>query len=256
MAELVSIVMCIYNRQDYVGAAIESAMAQTYQPLEIILWDDGSTDQSLAIALSYAQRDERIRLIDGEHQGLVSTLADAVALARGAYVGWLDSDDLLTPDAVAQTAAVLDAQPQVGLVYTDYLEMDAAGTLGHRGSRCSIPYSPQRMLTDFMTYHFRLYRRSIAEQVGYFDRTIPCAPDHDFCLRMSEVTRIYHLRRVLYHYRIHDGRMSSYDRMGQIESSRRVVEQAMIRRGMMDQFELKVDIQPRFRIVRKSNPAG
>lgn len=136
MAPSVSIVMTVFNREEYLAEAIESVLAQTWQDFEFILWDDGSDKPTREIERDYEKRDERIRLVLGEHRGVAGALAGAISEARGAYIGVIDSDDRLAPTALEETVAALEAHPQVGFVYTDYRTMDAAGN--DRGLRFSL----------------------------------------------------------------------------------------------------------------------
>ncbi|MDB9529633.1 glycosyltransferase family 2 protein [Oscillatoria sp. CS-180] len=108
----VSIVITSYNRDRYLEAAIASVLSQTYPHFELVVWDDGSTDDSVAIAHSYAEQDARVRVVAAEHQGFVPSLSQAVATTQHPYLGWVDSDDKLAPTTLAETVAVLDAQPQ------------------------------------------------------------------------------------------------------------------------------------------------
>ncbi|MBP9027352.1 MAG: glycosyltransferase family 2 protein, partial [Phycisphaerae bacterium] len=101
MALLVSILIPVYNNRRYVGAAIDSALAQTYEPLEVVVIDDGSSDGSLEVAQSYAQRDPRVRVIaHSRNQGLPATRNEAVERARGEIIANLDSDDTAMPNRV------------------------------------------------------------------------------------------------------------------------------------------------------------
>lgn len=120
----ISIVMTVYNRERYLGAAIESVLAQTYPNFELLIWDDGSTDNSLNIARSYAKLDSRIKFLAAEHRGSGYSLMAAIREATFPYFGCVDSDDLLVPKALAETVPILDANPQVGVVYTHYLLID------------------------------------------------------------------------------------------------------------------------------------
>lgn len=106
-----------------------------------MLWDDGSTDGSLAIARHYATKDDRLRVIAAPHQGLAPALRCAIAATTGTSLGWVDSDDLLAPTALEQTAAILDTHPDVGMVYTNYQVIDATGRDHGLGQRCHIPYT-------------------------------------------------------------------------------------------------------------------
>jgi glycosyltransferase involved in cell wall biosynthesis len=95
MFPLITLILTTHNREKYLGKAIESILSQTYPHFEVILWDDGSTDTSLAIAQHYATQDPRIRLFPSPHQGRALSLQVAHAHAKGDYLGWVGSDDLL-----------------------------------------------------------------------------------------------------------------------------------------------------------------
>lgn len=236
----VDLVITSYNRDRYLAAAIQSVLAQTYPHFELLIWDDGSTDRSVAIAQAYAQQDPRIRVIAAQHQGLSMSLSQAIAsTTHHPYLGWVDSDDQLAPTALAETVAILDAQPQTGMVYTDYRIIDAEGNLRGNGRHCQIPYSPQRLLVEFMTFHFRLLRRSLYEQVGGIDPTFERAEDYDLCLRFSEVTDIVHLPRPLYFYRQHEGNVT-HDDLEMLRWTHRASTQALERRGLADRYEIRV----------------
>ncbi len=249
----ISIVITTYNRESYLSRAIESVLSQTRQDFELLIWDDGSTDSSIAIATSYAKRDSRVRVVAATHQGRVFSLQKAIAETSGAYIGWVDSDDLLSPTALKETAALLDAHPETGLVYTDYLDMDVTVKVTGYGHRCQIPYSPQRLLVDFMTFQFRLIRRSAFDQVGGIDESIEYAEDYDLCLRLSEVTQVKRIRKPLYYYRHHSETISYQKQFNQIRDSQKVIARTLKRRGLADRFEIEVN-KGRFYLRRKPNP--
>ncbi|HEY9877326.1 MAG TPA: CHAT domain-containing protein [Leptolyngbyaceae cyanobacterium] len=250
MVAPVSLVITTYNRQQYLGAAIASILAQTYRDFELLIWDDGSCDRTLEIAQAYACKDSRIRVVAAEHQGRVPSLKAAIAQTQGCYLGWVDDDDLLAPTALAQTVATLDSHSHVGWVYTDYVDIDAHNQILGYGKQCRIPYSPTRMLVDFMTFHFRLIRRLAFEQVGGLEGAPEHCEDYDLSLKLSEVASVYHLQRPLYFYRRHTTNDSVIYSALQRQRAQRTVERAIQRRGLNDQVELKV-IGDRFILCRK-----
>ncbi len=148
---LVSLVMTVYNRAKYLKKAIESVAAQTYPHWELIVWDDGSTDDSVAIAERLAAADERIRVYRGPHQGQSLSMVEAPKLAGGPYFGQIDSDDLLAPTALEETVAYLEANPDVGMVYSNSILIDENGKRGKLHPANKIAYSPEGLLVDFMT---------------------------------------------------------------------------------------------------------
>ena len=241
-----SLVITTYNRDRYLGAAIESILTQTRHGFELIVWDDGSTDKSVEIAREYAKCDRRVRVIAAEHQGRIPSLQNAIAHAKGTYIGFVDSDDLLAPTALLETAAVLEANPEVGLVYTDYLDINQRGKILSYGKRCQIPYSKERLLLDFMTFHFRLMRRDVLDQVGGFDESMAYVEDYDLCLKLSEITEVRHVKKPLYYYRCHPGSDSQRYTKQQAKNSAQAIANAIHRRGMSDRFAIQLQILNHF----------
>jgi glycosyltransferase involved in cell wall biosynthesis len=250
-APTVSLIMTVYNRDRYLEYAIASILVQTEPDFELLIWDDGSTDGSLEIARYYAKKDQRIRLFTSSHQGRSSALQAAHAEVRGTCVGWVDSDDVLSPIALEKTLLILKQHPEVGMVYTDFRILDENNMVHELGRTCTIPYSKEQLLLDFITFHFRLLRHSVYEQSGGVDCSFSCAMDYDLCLKLSEITEVYHLQEPLYFYRIHSQRVSAQRRLEQIECSLRAVTQAIERRGLSEQFELEVEITSEVRLKPK-----
>ncbi len=253
----VSLHIAVHNTERHVEQPVRSVLQQTYRDFDLVLWDDGSTDGSPEILRRLAAADRRVRVLGGEHRGVLAAHAGAVAAGRGEYLGWVDSDDLLGPTALAETVAALDQQPEVGVVYTDHYEMEESGQRIRPSERSKIPYSKDRLLVDFMTFHFRLLRRSAYEAAGGLDPLQPCAvEDYDLCLRLSEHTEFLHLAKPLYYYRLRPTSFSQAHRLEQIEASAEAVRRALVRRGLADHYELTVELQARFRVRKKANAAA
>ncbi len=254
MKPVISIVITAYNRASFVAAAIGSVLRQTRGDFELVVFDDGSTDDTVAVARKAAGDDPRVRVVIGEHGGMSNALNAAAALMTGKYFGCLDSDDALMPAALEETAAVLDARPEIGMVYTDYLVMDESGRVTGQGTRSKIPYSKDRLLIDFMTFHFRLMRRELFDRVGGYAQDFDSAEDYDLCLKLSEITEIQHIARPLYLYRVHTNSISATKRMHQIEMSKRAIAAALVRRGLDKEFEIDVEIVGKFWLKKRSPP--
>lgn len=251
MNPIVSLVITTYNREKYLLAAIESILVQTYTNFELLIWDDGSSDRSVAMATHYTTFDKRVRVVAAPHTGRGRALKDAIAQTNGKYLGWVDSDDMLAANALAETVSILEAQPSVGMVYTDHLVTDAQGKVKGIGDRCRIPYSKERMLIDFMTFHFRLIRRDVYDALGGVSVDLETAEDYDLCLRLSEVTQIYHHPKPLYLYRTHSDSISESQHLKQILASQKSINNALFRRGLTDSLELEVNFNPRFILKQK-----
>ncbi len=230
MAGLISLVMTVYNRERYLSAAIASVLAQTYPDFELLVWDDGSTDCSAAIGRAFADYDSRVRFVAADHQGRGIALQQAIGQTRGTYLGLVDSDDLLAPTALEETRAALEAHPTAGFVYTDYQVIDEQGVVTGYGKRCQIPYSPEGLLHQFMTFHFRLIRRSTLDQVGGINPAYDSAEDYELCLRLCEAAEVYHLKRPLYYYRYHRESISQQRQADQRRLSYQAAAAARFRR--------------------------
>ena len=253
MPPLISLVITTYNRESFLGCAIASVLQQTFTNFELIVWDDGSTDGSVALAQAYAQQDHRVRVIAAPHQGRVAALAAAIAHTRGQYLGWVDSDDWLAPTALAETVRVLERHPAVGMLYTDYYETAADGKVWQYGRRCRLPYSPQRLLVDFMTFHFRLLRRSVYQQVGGIEDSLDFVEDYDLCLRLSEVTQIRRVRQPLYFYRMHAHSASQELHLEQTLRTHTILQRALGRRGLGKTHAIDLELETgRFTLRRQT----
>lgn len=243
--------MAVYNRDRYLEGAIDSVLRQTFQDWELHIVDDCSNDKSLTIAIDYASRDSRIKVHSHyPNRGAGFTLRSALALCNSKYLGWLDSDDELDPTALDTMVKYLSNHPEVGMAYSQYSTMNADGQCTGIGRRCSIPYSPDRLLVDFMTFHLRVIRSEAYHSIGGINPGLRAAVDYDFCLRVSEVMGIQCVPEILYRYREHPDSISMRDRGVQIEYSRRAIEQALVRRGLAETHRLEVKTVFRLERIR------
>ncbi len=255
MSDLVSIAVPIFNTARFLPAALDSLLAQDHPHWEALLWDDGSTDGCGAIAADYAARDPRFRVLgDGRNRGVCVALASSLAEARGAYLGVLDSDDMLESDALSAMVDFMQARPQLGMAYSQYVEIDEQGQLIAPGTRCLKPYSSHQLLVDFMTYHFRLLRADAYRAIGGVDAAMTVAPDYDLCLRMSERFPVEHLPKPLYRYRIRRDSISQGSRLRQVRASFDAAQRALQRRGMQGQYALSLGVRARH--VLRPKPAA
>lgn len=253
---LVSIAMTILNTERFLPAALDSLQAQTCGDWEALLWDDGSSDDSARIAADYAARDPRFRLLgDGCNHGQAAALATALAQARGAYFGTLDSDDVLEPPALGAMLAFLRSQPALGMGYSRHVEIDEAGSVLGPGRRSLTPYSPAGLLVEFMTFQFRLVRADAYRAVGGFDPAAAYAEDYDLCLRLSERYPVGHLPQPLYRYRIRRGSISQSSRLRQVQASFAAAQRALQRRGLEREQALSLGIRARHVLRPKASAA-
>lgn len=200
MEPKVSILCAVYNKEEYIVETINSVLNQTYVNFEFIIMDDGSTDSTVEKILQF--NDPRIILFKHTiNKGQSLRIHEMIGLAKGEYIGWIDGDDMLDSRCIEYCEQALNNQPQYGLVYTDHYEIDSEGRVLDIGYRCKLPYSPEALLYNFMTFHFRLFRKNVYDYCESIDTSLRIGGDYDLCLKMSEVTRILHLPLPLYYYR-------------------------------------------------------
>jgi glycosyltransferase involved in cell wall biosynthesis len=202
--------MAVYDGERYLAEAIRSVLAQTFDDLELIVVDDGSTDRSASIAQGIADR--RIRLLSNPtNLGLSRSLNRGVSEARGELVARLDADDVAEPQRLARQVAFLDASADVALVGSWYLE------LGDDGAT-----TPRRLPVDHwdLRWHLRLTcpfvhsavmwrRQPVADRVGAYDERLAYSMDFDLWRRITSVMHAANLPEYLVRVRTHGASMTA-----------------------------------------------
>ncbi len=200
MIPLVSIVIPTYNRSVTVRRAIDSALAQTFLDLEVVVVDDGSTDDTRAALSAYP---EAVRYAYQRNQGPAAARNHGMRLARGEFIGFLDSDDVYYPDNVKAHLERFQANPDAGLVYAGIEIVD------HEGKRVKEvrPAAQDRgfVLERLVRYNFItastvLLRRSVMEFAGEMNTRLWFAEDWYYWLRIASRFPVDFVDRVLVRY--------------------------------------------------------
>jgi glycosyltransferase involved in cell wall biosynthesis len=203
----VSVLMPTYDRARFLGAAVDSVLAQSFADLELLVIDDGSSDETAAV-LS-ARRDGRLRVLRRAHHGLRPALNAGLRAARGRYIARNDSDDVWLPDLLATLVPVLEADPSLGMAYGRAELMDAAGQRlpGFRGSALRHPDDPLRSLlhTDYSASITSVMRRSAIAQAGGWCETLRTSEDWEMALRVAQRHGVRFVDRVVARIRLHGG---------------------------------------------------
>lgn len=199
---LISIVLPVYNvNERWLTEAIKSVQAQVYDKWELCICDDASTYSHIRPLLEkFAAEDKKIKVVYRQKNGgIVRASNDAIALATGAYIGLLDNDDLLAPDALYMVVEALN-EKKYDLVYSDEDKIGPAGELCEPFFKPD--WSPDLLLSCNYISHFGVYRRKIINDIGGFREGFDGSQDYDLVLRFTEKTQeIKHIPRVLYHWR-------------------------------------------------------
>jgi GT2 family glycosyltransferase len=189
-----TIAMPAYNSSRTIGAAIRSVLAQTRSDFELVVVDDGSSDDTTDQVARF--EDERVRLVRQENSGPGAARNLAIIAGRGRYVSMLDSDDLWLPTYLESMAAVLDAHPDVGLAYTDAWVLDDPTQRIRRTTAMHYQHPPRDPPRDPLEFLALLLKRgnfvftsttvrhTALEQVGLFEAALKPAEDFGLWLRI------------------------------------------------------------------------
>lgn len=221
----VSIIIPVYNGDRYIRQAIESVLSQTYQSYEIIVIDDGSTDNTSLFLEAYIKT---IRYIYQKNQGVSAARNHGIALARGELIAFLDADDFFLPDKLTAQVGVFDAQPNLGIVHSGWRRVNQDGETIK--DETPWDYVPKLDLEGWLrwkpigTMGTLMFRRDWLQKVGSFEAGLGQAEDVDLVLRLAlQGCEADWLRESTVCYRQHD-RNTMRDGISQARSINQVLD--------------------------------
>jgi glycosyltransferase involved in cell wall biosynthesis len=212
---LVSVIMPAYNAARFIGAAIESVLAQTYRNLELIVVDDGSTDATATVVTEFGNR---VRYIYQDNARQAAARNVGLRYARGELLAFLDADDLWLPEKLERQVARLALKPGLGLVLCTARVIDAEGReVGQLRSDLASGSCESVLLGEFRAGSIAsagLIPRRVIEAVGGFDISLPPCEDTDLLWRIASKYPIDRVEEALVLYRLHPGNdHANVDRM-------------------------------------------
>lgn len=206
----VSICIPTFNRKDYLKETLDSVFAQTYKDYEIIIVDDGSTDGTGEMIKNGRYRN--LRYYRQENAGDAAARNKLIALARGDYIAFIDSDDLLMPDAVERMIRTEEAEGGDAVVYGPYIRIDRSGKILGKSKRRRL-YSGfiTRKLFENILVHScgSMFPRRILQDAGGFNQALAVCSDYDLWLRLSLKYRFIALDEPTFKRRRHPGNLSA-----------------------------------------------
>jgi len=189
---VVSIIIPTHNRAHFIGEAITSVLEQTFTDFEIIIVDDGSTDNTEEVISHFP--DKRVIYIKQENKGRSYARNVALRLSRGHYIAFLDSDDLYLPTKLRLQVDYLDTNPKIGMIYTSAYCIDDAGNLLKDKYFASVSGQIYNSIAFFrpvtITLPTVMVRREVIDSVGDFDEKMHRFEDTDMWRRISKATYI------------------------------------------------------------------
>lgn len=218
---LVTVLMPVYNAEEFVGTAIKSILDQTYTNFELLVIDDGSTDKSAEVI--NAPDDSRIRYVKNDvNVKLITTLNKGIKLAKGKYIARLDADDIAEKTRLEEQVEFMEANPSVGLSGTWYT------AFGTKNSTVRNPTSNQdiryMMLYQCAIIHpSTIFRTSVIRDNDlFYNMDYPHAEDYELWCRFAEVSELANIPSVLLRYRLHESNISKLENSTQVANTLRI----------------------------------
>ncbi|MBQ7959785.1 MAG: glycosyltransferase [Clostridia bacterium] len=222
---LVSVVLPVFNGERVLESSIKSVLSQSYNNIELIIVNDGSTDSSLEIAKRYAQSDSRVRVISQSNKKLPTALSVGFRAAKGEFFTWTSADNIMLSDCVKTLVENLQRKPHTAMVYGNMRLINSKGKIkrGHfwfekplfSGNVC-LPKSAESLNTyanNTIGAAF-MYRKSAAFLLEDYSKYKTNLEDYDYWMRMNSLLKIEHIdeEKPIYLYRIHDESLTAHDK--------------------------------------------
>lgn len=204
---LISIIIPVYNvERTYLSKCLDSILNQSYQNFEVCIADDCSTNiETKQVLQEYVELDNRIKVLFRKDNGHISAATNsALTLAEGEFIGLMDNDDELAPQALNEIVRVLNENKDLDFIYTDEDKIDLYGN--RSDPQFKPDFTLEKLYGGNYICHFNVIRKSIMDKIGGFRRGYEGAQDFDLFLRISSITdKFYHIAKILYHWRMIPG---------------------------------------------------
>ena len=232
MDSLVSVVIPVYNAEDYISETIKSVQEQNYNHWELIIVNDGSIDNTREIIDGMKEKDDRIKIFNKSNTGVSDSRNKGADIATGDYLCFLDSDDIFLRDNLKKKATFLDQNPKIGLVHANIELINKYGdSLGE-----SLKGKTGNILDSLLLWEdvnipapsSIMVRKTVFENAGKWDVQFSTAADQDFFIRVAAMTPIGAIDETLTQYRVLEQSMSrnisimEKDHIGVYQKARRL----------------------------------
>jgi len=208
---LVSVIIPVYNGEKYIAEAVESVLGQTFEDYELIVVDDGSTDNTKYVLLSYGNR---LKYIYKPNGGCASARNAGIKEGKGKYFAFLDADDTWLPNKLEAQMNKFEVNPEIGLVFCDHCVFNENGivydSVAKRRSIYEGMVFERLWQNNFVGISGVVVKRECLNKVGLFDesRDIDAVEDFNLLLRIARYYKFGFVNEVLFKYRLHGANMS------------------------------------------------
>lgn len=221
---LVSVILPVYNGADILAESIESVLAQTYTNFEFIIINDGSKDNSLEIARSYAAKDKRIKVLSQENKKIPRTLSRGFRESKGEFLTWTSADNVMDRDFLEKMVGDLKSTPETGMIYANMRLIDAKGKKLRNHGWFEYPIGSSNVIFPDNAYELNtyanntigaafMYRAAAKEILGCYSSYKHTLEDYDYWMRMNNLLKLRHtfFKEPVYSYRWHDNSLTAKD---------------------------------------------
>ena len=224
----VTVYIPVYNYGRFVDKAIQSVLAQSMDGWELIVINDGSTDNTNEVLAKYRQH-PKIKILEQENRGLNTSNNIAIRLSRGEYIIRLDADDYFDENILVVLSNVLDNKPNVGLVYPDYYHVDEKGKVLEVVRRKKIGEEVE--LLDLPAHGAcTMFRKSLLRDLGGYSEDYFCQDGYEIWIRIIQKHKPYNVNIPLFYYRQHSSSLTG-DQKRIIETRREIKKQFVNKHG-------------------------
>ena len=206
----VSVVMSVYNGEEYLEEAIKSILAQTFHDFEFIIMDDGSTDATIDILHKYETIDDRIRVYHQANSGLTASLNNGCQIAQGKYIARLDHDDVSVSARLERQVEFLERNPSVALVGTAFVLTGPTGLPVRTVHFPSEDHQIKELLLSYncICHSTVMMRKDALQSLGGYRTAALYAEDYDLWIRMTERYALANLLEMMVYRRVHPTQVS------------------------------------------------
>lgn len=220
----ISIIMPTYNRSDYICEAIDSALSQTYDNIELIVIDDGSTDDTRNKLEKY-NSDERFKCIHQENQGQSIARNKGLSIAEGEFIAFLDSDNIWLPGKLEKQVGIINENPSFDIFYGDCIVINEKGIETSRAnmSRYSGNITKYLIKDNYVSMNTTLTRKKCFDEIGGLSGKVRVGDDYELWLRLSTKFRFKYIPEYFVKYRVMDDQIST-DKYRRFDSNESVLQ--------------------------------
>lgn len=210
---MVSVIIPAYNCQKYIADAIDSVLEQTYTDFEIIIVNDGSTDNTSAILHQY-EDNQKITIIHQKNMGAATARNVGINCSKGELIAFLDSDDLWCPEKLLKQIQCMNSNPKCNMVYSDWATFDENGIidsnfpLSRNYPRPSGNVFNQLIEACIISTITVLIKKEVFSKVGFFNVELECGEDYELWLRIAATNQIAYCPGVVAKYRQRSGSLT------------------------------------------------